>query len=230
MLGLNIKQRPNIFQVTFLALTGGPTAVVEVVIERRPAAKRVILHDAWADVVALLCLLVPIDDVVKLGVHNKRPVHGVQVAELGVLLDPQRSSSDVSQVVQADVFQAGHLVDHQGVVVEEISPPYDAQVGEEHAETVQARDAKQQQVVGDDGQLWEGEGAKGLLLDVVGLVGDEEDLQVAFHHRAVQQPLKLLNVIADVDTRTTDWKRQRRTTHEGLCAMERITDFRLHPK
>lgn len=41
-------------------------------------------------------------------------------------------------------------------------------------------------------------------MDVVGLVVDEEDLQVALHHRAVLQPLELTDLISDVDARTTD--------------------------
>ena len=129
-------------QVTFLALVGGPAAVVVLVVERRALTKRVILHDARADIATLLCLLIPIDNIVRPSIHNKGPVHRVQVAELWVLFNPHGSPGDVPQVVQADVLQAGHLVDHQGVVVEEIAPPDDAQVGEKHAEAVQARDAK----------------------------------------------------------------------------------------
>ncbi|TNN63287.1 hypothetical protein EYF80_026538 [Liparis tanakae] len=75
------------------------------------------------------------------------------------------------------MFPAFFHTDHQGVVVEEIAPAYDTQVGEERAEAVQARDAKQQQVVGDDGQHGETQGAKGVRLDVVVLVADEEDPQ-----------------------------------------------------
>lgn len=191
-------------QHTFLALVGGPAAIVVVVIERRPLTERIILHDAWANIVTFLCLLIPIDNVVELSIHNKRPVHRVQVAELGVLFNPHGSPGDVPQIVQADVLQAGHLVDHQGVVVEEIAPADDTEVGEEHAEAVKARDAKQQQVVGDDGQLWEAEGAEDLLVDVVGLVVDKEDLQVALEHRAVLQTLELADLISNVNARATD--------------------------
>lgn len=198
--------------VTFLTLRGSPTAVVVVVIKRRPLTKRVILHDARADIVTFLCLLISIYNVVQPSIHNKGPVHRVQVAELRVLLNPHSSPGDVPQIVQADVLQAGHLVNHQGVVVEEISPADYTQVGEENAEAVQARDAKQQQVVGDDGQLWEAQGAEDLLVDVVGLVVDEEDLQVALHHRAVLQTLELADVIPDVDARTTNWKTKRDKT------------------
>lgn len=204
-----IKYEINRTQFTFLALVGGPTAVIIVVIERRPLTKRVILHDARANIVTLLCLLIPIDNIVELSIHDQRPVHRVQVAELGVLFNPHGSPGDVPQVVQADVLQAGHLVDHQGVVVEKIAPADDTQVGEKHAEAVQAGDAKQQQVASDDGQLWEAEGAEVLLVDVLGLVVDEEDVQVALHHRTVLQPLELTDVISDVDARTADCKTRR---------------------
>lgn len=189
---------------TFLALVRGPTAVIVVLIERRPLTKRVLRHDARANVVALLCLLIHIDNVVELGIHDKRPVHRVQVAQLGILFNPHGSPGDVLQVVQADVLEAGHLVDHQRVVVEKTAPADDAQVWEEHAETVQTRDAEQQKVVRDDGQLGEAEGAEVVLVEVLGLVVDEEDLQESLHHRAVLQPLELTDVISDVDARTAD--------------------------
>ncbi|TNN64042.1 hypothetical protein EYF80_025765 [Liparis tanakae] len=109
---------------------------------------------------------------------DERPVDGVQVAEFGVLLDADGSAGDVPQVVQADVLQAGHLEDHQRIVVEEGTPTYDGEVWEERAQAVQAGHSEQQQVVGDHGQLGEAERAEDILMDVVVvLVADEEDLQ-----------------------------------------------------
>lgn len=183
-----MKLNPLGILFTFLTLVGCPAAVVVVVFKVRPSTQRVVLHDARADVVTLFSLLIPIDNVVSLNVHDKRPVHRVHVAELRVLLYPNSSPGDVSQVVKPNVLQAGHLIDNQGIVVEEIAAADDAEVGEECAQAGKARDAKQQQIVGDDGQLGEAEGVEDLLVDVVGLVIDEEDLQVAFHHRAVLQP------------------------------------------
>lgn len=142
------------------------------VIEIHPLTKRVLLHDDWAYVVALLCHFITTDDVIELSIHNQRPVHRVQVTELRILFNPQCSTGDVLQVVQANVLQAGHLVDHQRIVVEEIAPTDDTQVGEEDAEAIQAWDTKQQQVVGDDGQFGKAEGAEGVLMEIVGLVID----------------------------------------------------------
>lgn len=124
--------------LTFLAVIGIPAAVVVVVVEHCLPALRAFLHDARTDVTALLGLLVPSDVIVELSVHNERPVYGVQVAQLRVLLNTHGASRDVSQVVKANVLQAGHLKDHQGVVVEEVPTSYDGEVGEQRAQAVQA--------------------------------------------------------------------------------------------
>lgn len=106
--------------------------------DHRLSAKRVVLRDAQANVAAFLGLLVPSDVIVELRIHDGRPVYGVKVAELRVLLDPDGPACDVPQVVQPNVLQAGHLKDHQGVVVEEISTPDDGEVGKQRAQAVQA--------------------------------------------------------------------------------------------
>lgn len=173
-------------QLTFLAVIGIPAAVVVVVVEHGLSALRAVLHDAWANIAALLGLLVPGDVIVELCVHDEGPVYGVQVAELRILLDADGSAGNVPQVVQANVLQAGHLEDHQGIVVEEVSSAYDREVGKERAQTVQAGYPEEQQVVCDHGQLGEAEGAEDFLVDVVVVfVADEENLQVALHHCAV---------------------------------------------
>lgn len=125
-------------QLTFLAVIGIPAAIVVVVVEHGLSALRVVLHDAWTNIAALLGLLVPGYVIVELGIHDKGPVDGVQVAELRVLLNPDGAPGDVSQVVQADVLQAGHLKDHESVVVEEVSSSYDSEVGKQRTQTVQA--------------------------------------------------------------------------------------------
>ena len=191
---------------TFLTLVGGPAAVIRLLLQLGAHAQRFVLHHAGADIATLHGLLIPTDKVVAFCVHDERPVHRVQVAQLRVLLDADGAARHVPQVVQADVLQAGHLEDDQGVVgVEEVASPDDAEVGEQRAEAVQAGHAEQQQVVRDDGQLGQAEGAQQLLVDGAGLVRDEEDLQEALHHGAVLQPLQLADVITDVDTGTADW-------------------------
>lgn len=127
---------PQRVWLTFLAVVGVPASVAVVVVEYGFPALRAFLHDAGTDVTALLGLLVSGNVVVELGIHDERPVDGVQIAQLGVLLDTHGASRDVPQVVQADVLQAGHLEDDQGVVVEEGSTPDDGQVGEQRAEAV----------------------------------------------------------------------------------------------
>lgn len=209
----NISEIKYSWQVlTFLAIAWGPAAVAVVVIEAGPNALWAVLHDTWTNITAFFGLLVPSDVVVKLGIHNEWPVHRVQVAQLRVLFDSDRASGDVPQVVEANIFQAGHFEDDQGVVVEQVASSDDIEVGEEHAEAIQAGDSEQEKVVGDHGQLGEGQGAKVLLVEVVVLVSNEEDLKVAFHHRAVLQLLELTDVIADVNVRTTDWKEKERST------------------
>ena len=195
--------------LTFLAVIGVPAAVVVVVVEHGLSALRVVLHDAWTNVTALFGLLVPSNVIVELGVHDEGPIYGVQVAELRVLLNADGTAGDVPQVVQADVLQAGHLKDHKGIVVEEVSSSYDSKVGKECAQTVQTRYPEQQQVVCDHGQLGETQGAENFLIDVVVvLVTDEENLQVALHHRAVLETPEFTDVIANVDARTTDCREE----------------------
>jgi len=191
--------------ITFLTVIGIPAAVVVVVVEHGLLALGVVLHDTRADVAAFLGLLVSSNVIVELCIQDERPVDGVQVAEFGVLLDADGSAGDVPQVVQADVLQAGHLEDHQRIVVEEVPPTYDGEVWEERAQAVQAGHSEQQQVVGDHGQLGEAERAEDILMDVVVvLVANEEDLQVALHHRAVLQAPELADVVPDVDAGTAD--------------------------
>lgn len=127
-------------QLTFLAVIGIPAAVVIVVVEHGLSALRAVLHDAWTNIAALLGLLVPSDVIVELRVHDEWPVYGVQVAELRVLFNTDGTAGDVSQVVQANVLQAGHLKDYKGVVVEEVSSTYDGKIGKQRAQTVQAGD------------------------------------------------------------------------------------------
>lgn len=120
----------------------GPAATVEVVIEVGLDATTAILHDAWTHVPTLLTLFIPRYEVIQLSIHDKRPVNRVQIAELRVLLDPDGSSSDVLEAVEADVLQRSHLKDHQGVIVKEISPSDHREVREQGGQGVQARDSE----------------------------------------------------------------------------------------
>lgn len=190
--------------LTLLAVIRCPAAVAVVVIEAGPDTLRPIFHYTWTNISTLLGLLISSNVVVKLSIHNEGPVHRVQVAKFWVLFNSDGTPGDVPQVVKANIFQASHFEDDQGVVVEKVASSDDIEVGKEHAEAVQAGDTEQEKVVRHHGQLGEGQGTKVLLVEVVILVSDEEDLQVALHHRAVLQLLKLTDVIANVNVRTTD--------------------------
>lgn len=119
-------------------MIGVPATVVIIVVEHGLAALGVVLHDTWANITALLRLLVSSNVIVEFCIHDEGPVDGVQVTELRVFLNTDGSTGDVPQVVQANVLQAGHLKNHQGVVVEEVTTMNDSEVGKERAQTVQA--------------------------------------------------------------------------------------------
>lgn len=88
-------------------MVGGPASVIVIAVEVSLDTQRVVLHDSRANISALLGLLISINEIVKFSIHNERPVHRIQVAELGILLDSYRTPRDVTQVIKADVLQAG---------------------------------------------------------------------------------------------------------------------------
>lgn len=85
-------------------MAGGPAAEAIIVVKDGPETLRVVLHNARADVATLFGQLVSRNVVIKLCIHNKRPVHRVEITQLWVLLDSNGPSCDVPQVVQANVF------------------------------------------------------------------------------------------------------------------------------
>lgn len=184
-------------------MVGGPASVIRIAVEVRLDALRVVLHDSGANISTLLGRFILGNEVVKISIHDERPVDRIHIAQLRVLLDPYGTPRDVSQVVQADVLQAGQLVQDQSVVVEQVAPLNDNEVGEECAESLQTGNAKEEKVFCDDGQLGETKGAEDLLVLIV-FVSDEKDLQVALNHRTVLQQLKITDVISNVNAGTTD--------------------------
>lgn len=182
-------------------MVGCPAAVVRDATEFGLDAQRIVLHEPWTNICALLGLLVSSDEV-QVCVHDERPVDRVQVTELLVLLDPYGAAGDVAQAVEADVFQVVHLEDDQCVVVEEVAASDHREVREERAQTVQLGDTEEEQIVCNHCQLGETERAEDLLIG--DLVYDEKDPQVALDHRAVLQLLEVADVISDVNAWTTD--------------------------
>lgn len=95
--------------------------------------------------------------------------------------------------MKPNFFEVCHLKDNQGIVVEEVPPTDDREVGKEIAEALQACHTEQQQVVGDHGELWEAEVA------VVVCLGDEQDLQETLNNCAVLKTPQLMDIIANVN-------------------------------
>lgn len=85
-------------------MVGSPATVAEIVVKAGPEALTVAVYNARAHIATLFGLLVSSNEVIELRIHNERPVHRLDVAQLLVLLDPNGPSRDVPQVVQADVF------------------------------------------------------------------------------------------------------------------------------
>lgn len=190
-------------------MVGGPASVIVIVVEVRLDTLRVVLHDSRANISTLLGLLISSNVIVQIGTHNERPVHRIQVAELGILLDSYGTPRDVPQVVEADVLQAGQLKYDQGVVVEQVTAPDHSEIRKESAEAVQPGYAEEEKVIRNHGQFGETEGAEDLLVVIV-FASDEEDLQVSLNHCTVLQPLEVTDVIANVNAWTTDWKEENR--------------------
>lgn len=190
-------------------MVGGPASVIVIVVEVRLDTLRVVLHDSRANISTLLGLLISSNVIVQIGTHNERPVHRIQVAELGILLDSYGTPRDVPQVVEADVLQAGQLKYDQGVVVEQVTAPDHGEIRKESAEAVQPGYTEEEKVIRNHGQFGETEGAEDLLVVIV-FASNEEDLQVSLNHCTVLQPLEVTDVIANVNAWTTDWKEENR--------------------
>ena len=126
--------------------------------------------------------------------QQRRPVDGVDVAQLRVLLEPHRAVLDARQTVQAKLLERRHLEGDQRVVVEELLAADHRQVGEDVRERAQPLDAVQQQVAGDLDEAREGERLVGGRRRVV----DQQDLQAALDHRAVIQLPEVRHAVADV--------------------------------
>lgn len=147
-----------------------------------------------ANVSALPLVLVCHNVVVLHRVWDLGPVESEQIAEVGVLLDAHRSSRDVGQAVEPDFLQLDHFEHDQGVVEEEVVAADDGEVREEVAQTLQAVDAEEEQVVGDHRQLREAQALEVLQSGFE----HKQDLQVALDHRAVLQNAQVARIVADI--------------------------------
>lgn len=192
---------------TFLAVAGGPAAIIQLSIDAGLHTRLLHIQDARADVSTLFSQLIANDVGAVPGVGQQQPpVDGGQVAELLVALNAHRTAEDVAQAVQPHVPQVRHLEDDQGVAEEEVGAADDGEVGEEIPQALQPVDAEKEQVLRDHKQAREAEPPK-----VLGARGEhQQDLQVAFDDGAVFQLPELGHVIADVHA-AADWGGERGT-------------------
>lgn len=159
--------------LTFLAVIGVPATIVVVIVKYGLSALWVVFQDTRTNIAALFGLLVPSNVIVELCIHNDRPVDGIQVTELRVLLNPNGTTGDIPQVEQTNVLEASHLKNDQSIVVEEGTSTDDSQIGEKGAQTVQARHSEEQQVISDHSQLGEAKGAEDVLIGGIAFVPNE---------------------------------------------------------
>lgn len=159
------------------------------------------LGRAGTNISALSLVLIGHDVIILHRVQDLGPVQGGQVAEVWVLLNSHGTSGDVHQAAEAHLLQLEHLVEHKGVVEEEVVSADHREVGEEIAEGLQAVDPEQQHVVGHHLQLWVAEAVEVFRL----CLKHEQNLQVAFNDGAVLQGLEVGHIIADV-LFLADWR------------------------
>lgn len=95
--------------------------------------------------------------------------------------------------MKPNLFKICHLKDDQGIVVEEVPPTNDCEVGEEITEAFQASHTEQQQIVSYDSELWKAEVA------VILCFRDEQNPKETLYHRTVLQAFQLMDIIANVD-------------------------------
>lgn len=150
--------------LTSLTVVLSPAALAEMAVDGGGLAGGLPHRRPWAHVPALPVVLVGHDVVVLHRVEDFGPVQGGEVAEVRVLLDPDGSSGDVHQAVEADLSQLEHLEYHQSVVEEEVGASDHGQAGEKVAEALQAINPKEQKVIGDHDQLGKAEASEILRL------------------------------------------------------------------
>lgn len=122
------------------------------------------------------------------------PIDGVGVTEVGVPLDPDGSPVNGSQLLQVQLGQGVHLVDDEGVVVEQLLTPDHGQIGKEATDGLQAGDPEDQQVLRDLDQVREGQ------VDEVrgqGVV-KEDDFEESLNHTTVTQLVERRDRCTDV--------------------------------
>ena len=130
-----------------------PAPSPEVSIDGVLRADGLTLGRAGTHISALSLVLIGHDEVVLRGIQDLGPVQGCQVAQVRILLDSNSTPCDVHEAVQSHLLQLQHLVNHKGIVEEEVVSTDHCQVREEIGEGVEAIDPEQQHVVGHHSKL-----------------------------------------------------------------------------
>ena len=182
-------------------------------IVERNSHRRAVLLTSWTDIDTLVCVAILNDEIIHLPVaEDRRPIDGVDVAQLWVPLDADGSANDPPQVPQSQIFQIVHFEHHQGVVEEQYLAADGDQVWKDVAQRLHAVDTVKQQIVGDFSQVWERERLKLLRSGVV----HKKYLEVTLNDGAVFQTVELTHCVPDVNTVTHCSKQQNTTINYNI--------------
>ena len=160
------------------------------------------------EVEAVLLVLVALEEVVvgALLHLDQGEVHGGEVAQVDVLLQPDPAPLQGRQARQPNLLHLKHLEDDQGVVVEEVVAADHGEVREQFPQGQEVLDAEQHEVVGDHAQL-----RKAQSCVVAGLrTVDQENLEAALDDGAVFELGKVRHLVSDVQG-FTDCKEREET-------------------
>jgi len=177
-------------KLTFLAVIVGPAESIAA------GRRRAVVGTGFA----LGRFLVRVDEVVFALFGDEVPLDRLHVAQVGILLDQDRSSLDIRQRSETELFEGHEFVDDEGKVEKELLSADDRQVGEEILERSQAVDAVEQQIARDLAQLrvrLVHEALPRLLV-----LFDQHDHDEALHHLAALQLRQFRDRIPNVQTRT----------------------------
>lgn len=182
------------------------------------------LHSSGAHISTLFfVVLVGHDVIIFYRIQNPRPVNCGQVTQFVVLLNPHSASSDVHQVVEADLLQMNHLKNDQCVIKEQMSSSNHSEVGEKSLQTLQTVHTKEQQVVCNHSELRKAE-----LTEIFRLgFKHQQDLQVALDDSAVLEHVQPGQIVADVHA-PANWEAKNNVIYafiKGNCLSFLKTQF-----
>ena len=136
--------------------------------------------------------------------HNLLPVDGVHIAEEGVLLDPYATVHDVGEAGEADPDHVLHLVDGEGVELDQLVASDDGEAGKDALEAVDLVRPVQEDKVSDLHEV-----GQRVVAETLHLVHSGGDGDGSLNHRAVLVLNKarhpgVLVLVVDVDVASVD--------------------------